>query len=211
MSLTVNRSTAIAPQFKAPAREATAPVKTAEVPKEQPGALGKIGEFLETSGVAAKLQAAIGAKNSDEVVAAVTGGIAQLIVERTRVGDLDKKLEQDYKGTIEKHVTNETAKKALLVLGEVFGDKVASNLISAGIGSLSGTMMELVKDESFKKLYTDDKKAFGLELAKRGGKHFAIALGAAWGTAKLEEWLPAGFKWLAKLPVISDILKKFAG
>ena len=93
----------------------------------------------------------------------------------------------------------------------VFGDKVASNLISAGIGSLSGTMTELVKDDAFKKLYSEDKKAFGLELAKRGGKHFAIALGAAWGTAKLEEWLPAGFKWLAKLPVISDILKKFAG
>ncbi len=215
MTVRMTPSVVAAPKFKAVAREGTAPapapVKAAEAPKEQPGALAAIGSFLETSGVSKKIGEAINAKHSDEVVAAVTAGVAQLIVERTRVGDLDKKLHEDYKGTITKHVSNETAQKALLVLGEIFGDKVASNLVSAGIGSLSGTMMELVKDEQFKKLYTEDKKAFGLELAKRGGKNFGVALAAAWGTAKLEEWLPAGFKWLANVPFISGILKKFSG
>lgn len=215
MTIRVTPSVVTAPKFKALAREGTtptpAPVKAAETPKEQPGALASIGQFLETSGVTKKISEAINAKSSDEVVAAVTAGVAQLIVERTRVGDLDKKLHDDYKGTITAHVKNATAQKALLVLGEVFGDKVASNLVSAGIGSLSGTMMDLVKDDQFRKMYSEDPKAFGLELAKRGGKNFGIALAAAWGTAKLEEWLPAGFKWLAEVPFISSILKKLSG
>lgn len=214
MTIRVNPAVATAPKFKAIAREGTAPaapVKAAEVPKEQPGALAAIGQFLETSGVSKKMSDALNAKSSDEVVAALSGGIAQLIVERTRIGDLDKKLHDDYKGTITAHVSNPTAQKALLVLGEVLGDKVASNLVSAGVGSLTGTAVELAKDEKFRAMYKEDPKQFGLELAKRGGKNFAVALAAAWGTAKLEEWLPAGFKWLANVPFISNILKKLSG
>ena len=182
--------------------------KAAEVPAEDPGALKKMGEFLDKTGVADALKKAINAESSDEVVAALTGGVAQLIVERTGVKDFDKKLHDDYKGTINTHVKNETAKKVLLALGEVFGDKVASNMISAGMGALTGTTVELLKDEKFRELYKSDPKKFGLELAKRGGKNFGIALLAAWGTAKLEEALPAGLKWLAQIPFVRKLLGK---
>lgn len=182
--------------------------KPLEVPGEDPGALKKMGEFLDKSGISEKLKKAINAESSDEVIAALTGGVAQLIVERTGVADFDKKLHNDYKGTINTHVKNETAKKVLLTLGEIFGDKVASNMISAGMGALTGTTVELLKDEKFRALYKSDPKQFGLELAKRGGKNFGVALLAAWGTAKLEEALPAGLKWLAKIPFIAKLLGK---
>jgi hypothetical protein len=189
------------------ARAAETP-STTNVPAEDPGALAKMGEFLEKSGISKKLSDAINAKSSDEVVAALTGGVAQLIVERTGVKDFDQKLHDDYKGTITAHVKNETAQKVLLTLGDIFGDKVASNMISAGMGALTGTTVELLKDDKFRELYKTDPKAFGLELAKRGGKNFGVALLAAWGTAKLEEALPAGLKWLAKIPFIAKLLGK---
>lgn len=189
-------------------RVATETPKTADVPKEDPGALKKMGEFLDKTGVAEQLKKAINANSSDEVVAALTGGVAQLIVERTGIKDFDKKLHDDYKGTINAHVKNETAKKVLLALGETFGDKVASNMISAGMGALTGTTVELLKDEKFRELYKTDPGKFGLELAKRGGKNFGVALLAAWGTAKLEEALPAGLKWLAQLGFVRKLFGK---
>jgi hypothetical protein len=189
-------------------RVAEEPKKAAEVPAEDPGAIKKMGEFLDKTGAADALKKAINAESSDEVIAALTGGVAQLVIERTLTKDLDKKLHEDYKGTINAHVKNETAKKALLALGEVFGDKVASNMISAGIGALAGTTTELLKDEKFRELYKSDPKAFGLELAKRGGKNFGVALLAAWGTAKLEEVLPAGLKWLAQLSFVRKLFGK---
>lgn len=211
MSIRVTRTqTHVAPRaLKATAvRVAEETKKPLEVPAEDPGALKKMGEFLDKAGITEKLKKAINAESSDEVIAALTGGVAQLIVERTGVADFDKKLHDDYKGTINTHVKNETAKKVLLALGEVFGDKVASNMISAGMGALTGTTVELLKDEKFRELYKTDPKKFGLELAKRGGKNFGVALLAAWGTAKLEEALPAGLKWLAKIPFIAKLLGK---
>lgn len=186
----------------------TAPVKAADAPKEDPGALTKMGEFLKKTGIGDQLQKAINADSSDEVIAALTAGVAQLAIERTGVKDFDKKLHENYKGTIEEHVKNETAKKVLLTLGEIFGDKVASNMISAGIGAVAGTTAELLKDEKFREMYKSDPKAFGLELAKRSGKNFGVALLAAWGTAKLEEILPAGFKWLAQLGFVRKLFGK---
>ena len=211
MTTRLSSVSSVAPkQLRVRATEETpkAPVKSAEVPKEDPGALTKMGEFLKKTGVGDQLQKAINADSSDEVIAALTGGVAQLIVERTGVKDFDKKLHDNYKGTIEEHVKNETAKKVLLTLGEIFGDKVASNMISAGMGALTGTTVELLKDEKFRELYKTDPKAFGLELAKRGGKNFGVALLAAWGTAKLEEMLPAGLKWLAQLSFVRKLFGK---
>lgn len=179
--------------------------KIQEVPPEDPGALTKMGEFLEKTGVTETLKKAINAQSSDEVIAALTGAVAQLAIERTGVADFDKKLHEDFRGTINAHVKNETARKVLLALGDTFGDKVASNMISAGMGALTGTTVELLKDEGFRKMYSENPKAFGLELAKRAGKNFGIALLAAWGTAKLEEMLPKGLKWLAKIPFIQKL------
>ena len=99
------------------ARTAEDTKSAASVPAEDPGALAKMGEFLEKAGISKKLSDAINAKSSDEVVAALTGGVAQLIVERTGVKDFDAKLAADYKGTITAHVKNETAQKVLLTLG----------------------------------------------------------------------------------------------
>lgn len=211
MTTRLSSVSSAAPKLRVRATEETpkAPVKgTTEVPKEDPAALGKMGEFLKKTGIDEQLKKAINAESSDEVVAALTGGVAQLIVERTGVKDFDKKLHENYKGTIEEHVKNETAKKVLLTLGEIFGDKVASNMISAGMGALTGTTVELLKDEKFRELYKTDPKAFGLELAKRGGKNFGVALLAAWGTAKLEEILPAGLKWLAQLSFVRKLFGK---
>jgi hypothetical protein len=202
MTTRVTRTqTHVAPRvIKAQAvRVAEDPKKAADVPAEDPGALQKMGEFLEKTGVSKKLQDAINAKSSDEVVAALTGGVAQLIVERTGVKDFDKKLHDDYKGTITAHVKNETAQKVLLTLGDVFGDKVASNMISAGMGALTGTTVELLKDEKFRELYKTDPGKFGLELAKRGGKNFGVALLAAFATAKAEESMPWILKFLKSL------------
>lgn len=199
----------VAPRVIKPvaARAAEDTKQAADVPTD-PGAMGEMGKFLEKTGVADTLKKAIDAKSSDEVVAALTGGVAQLIVERTGVKDFDQKLHDDYKGTITSHVSNPTAQKVLLTLGDVFGDKVASNMISAGMGALTGTTVELLKDENFRKMYKDNPGQFGLELAKRGGKNFGVALLAAWGTAKLEEALPAGLKWLAHVPFFAKLFGK---
>lgn len=190
---------------KVPTQAPSTPVRTQNVPPEDPGALTKMGEFLSKTGITETLEKAINAKGSDEVVAALTGAVAQLAIERTGVKDFDKKLHENYRGTIEAHIKNETARKVLLAMGDIFGDKVASNMISAGAGAITGTTVELLKDDKFRAMYKEDPKQFGLELAKRSGKNFGVALLAAWGTAKAEELLPKGLKWLAKLPFIQKL------
>ena len=219
MTIRVNTAAPVTPRVRVIARQAadttpTTPVKT-NTPATEPQ--NPVAAFLDKTGVAEALKKAINAKSSDEVVAAMTAGITQLLITgegnslQQKISNLDKKLHEDFRGTIEKNVSNETAKKVLLTLGDVFGDKVASNLISAGAGAIAGTTVELLKDEKFRKMYNEDPKAFGLELAKRTGKNFGVALAAAWGTAKLEELLPKGLKWLAHTPVVSGILGKLFG
>ncbi|MDB5099592.1 MAG: hypothetical protein JWM80_4013 [Cyanobacteria bacterium RYN_339] len=179
---------------------ANAPTKAADAPTTE------AGNWLEKMGVAGAFEKALNAGSSDEVVAAISGGLAQLAVERTAIGDFDKKLHDDFRGTITKNVSNETAQKALLAMADIFGDKVASEMVAAGVGAVTGTAVELIKDEKFRGLYKSDPKAFGLEVAKRGGKNFAVALGGAFATAKAEELLPAGLKWLAHISFIQKLL-----
>jgi hypothetical protein len=181
-------------------KPAEAPKKAADAPATE------AGNWLDKMGVASAFEKALNANSSDEVVAAISGGLAELAVERTGIGDFDKKLHDDFRGTITANVKNETAQKALLAMADIFGDKVASEMVSAGVGAVAGTTVELVKDEKFRALYKSDPKAFGLEVAKRGGKNFAIALGGAFATAKAEELLPAGFKWLAHLDFVQKLL-----
>lgn len=214
MSIGVNNTTPKAP-VRAVANTAAANKAAAPAANNKPAAPLKaadaaptteVGSWLDKMGVAAAFEKALNANSSDEVVAAISGGLAQLAVERTGIGDFDKKLHDNFRGTITENVKNETAQKALLAMADIFGDKVASEMVAAGVGAVTGTAVELVKDEKFRTMYKADPKAFGLEVAKRGGKNFAIALGGAFATAKAEELLPAGFKWLAHLGFIQKLL-----
>lgn len=180
-------------------------VRTAAVPGEHPGALVKMGEFLSKTGLTSAIEKAIEARGSNEVIAALTGAVAQLAIERSSVKNFDQKLHDDFRGTITVHIKSETARKALLAVADAFGDKVASNMIAAGMGAITGTAVELLKDEQFRTMYRESPKQFGLELAKRAGKNFGVALLAAWGTAKVEEMLPKSLKWLAKIPFIQKL------
>lgn len=124
---------------------------------------------------------------SDELTAGAVAGITQIILQKTKVKDLDKKLAADYAGTVKQYVTNETAQKCLLKLGETVGDHAASNFIAAGVGAMSGTAVELMKDDSFRALSSSDPSEFAKELAKRGGKNFLVSLGAAFVTGKVAD------------------------
>jgi hypothetical protein len=208
MTIGVNNNS-LTSNVRVVARDAApaAPAKAPEAPKAADGgAVSELGKWLEATGISSTFEKALNAKSSDEVVAGITGGLAQLAIERTGVKDFDKQLHTDLRGTITKYVSNETAQKALLAMADILGDKVASEMISAGVGAIAGTTVELVKDEKFRTMRTEDPTAFGLELAKRAGKNFAVALGGAFAVAKAEELLPAGFKWLAKIPFIRSLL-----
>jgi hypothetical protein len=156
-------------------------------PKPASGMFSGLTSLFDSTGIGDKLKAAMGAKNTDEVVAAVTGGLTELAVERTGTKDLDQRLHDDYAGTIKAHVSNETTRKALLALGDVLGDKVASELVSASAGAVTGTAVRLMNDPDLRKLYADDKVAFGKQIANESGKDFLYAFATAFGTAKAED------------------------
>ena len=159
----------------------------AATPAAQTGMFSSLTNLFASSGIGDKLKAAMGAKNTDEVVAAVTGGLTELAVERTGIKDMDQRLHDDYAGTIKAHVSNPTTRKALLALADVLGDKVASELVSASAGAPTGTAVKLMNDPATHKLYSEDKVAFGKQMAGEGGKDFLFAFATAFGTAKAED------------------------
>jgi hypothetical protein len=129
-------------------------------------------------------------------VAAVTGGLVELAVERTITKDLDAKLSADYAGTIQEKVKNPATQKALLTLGEVLGDHVASELVSATAGAISGTTVKLLQDPTSKELYKTDKVAFGKKVAIEGGQNLVAGFVGAFGTAKVEDMMGLFSGWL---------------
>ncbi|HEY9766393.1 MAG TPA: hypothetical protein V6C82_08500 [Chroococcales cyanobacterium] len=125
---------------------------------------------------------------TDEIACAAAAGLSEIILNQIpAVKDLDQKLQQDFEGTINTYVKNETAKKAMLALGKNLGDKVASNVISAGVGAVTGTTIRVIKDDDLRALSQTDKLAFGKEILKDAGKDFLIGLATAWVTGNVSD------------------------
>lgn len=127
--------------------------------------------------------------SSDELTAIAAAGVAQLVLARkANVKEFDAKLQSDFKGTVKAHVKNPVIRAGLLSLSERLGDKAASDLMAAGIGSLSETATELMKNAKYRKMAEADPQRFGRELLKQGGSDFGFEMLKSFGTAKLESF-----------------------
>lgn len=129
---------------------------------------------------------------TDEIACAAVAGMAEIILNQVpAIKDLDQKLQQDFKGTINTYVKNETAKKVMLALGDKLGNKAASNVISAGVAAVTGTTIRVIKDDDLRALSQTDKISFGKEILKDAGKDFLIGLATAWVTGNVSDLIQA--------------------
>lgn len=151
------------------------------------GVAAILWKLLTQSGKAEDLKSLTKAQSQDEALGLLTASVAQLAISGTGVKNLDKQLHDNYKGTIDKFVTNPTANKILTGVGNIFGDQLASVLISAAIGDLATVVQDVRRDPALASQMKDDPAAFGKEVLKRAGTNLPKDLASAFITSKVKD------------------------
>jgi hypothetical protein len=164
-------------------------------------------KLLSQSGKADDLKELTKAKSQDEALGTLVSSVAVLAVEGTGVKNLDKQLHDNYKGTIDKYVTDPTANKILTGVGNIFGDKVASVLISAALGDLATIVQDVRRDPAMQAQMKDDPAAFGKAVLARAGNNLPKDVASAFVTTKIKDIPVIGwFSFLIAPFVVKHVL-----
>jgi hypothetical protein len=189
-------STPTGPGQNVKARENEAPVVV--------GGAAVIWKLLTQSGKADDLKELTKAKSQDEALGLLATSVATLALEGGLTKDLDKKLHDNYRGTIDKYVTDPTANKILNGLGDIFGEKVASVVVAAAIGNLTTVIQDVRRDPALAAQMKSDPVGFGKAVLERTSQTMPKAIATAFVTTKVEDIPVIGFfsfliaPWVAK-------------
>jgi hypothetical protein len=167
-----------------------------------------IWRLLTQSGKAEDIKSLTKAKSQDEALGTLVSSVAVLGLGGTGVRDLDKQLHDNFKGTIDKYVTDPTANKVLTGVGNIFGDRLASVLIAAALGNLTTVIQDVRRDPALSAQMTSDPAAFGMAVLARSGQSLPKDLASAFITSKIQDIPVIG--WFAFM-IAPFLVKKLMG